>query len=261
MRQSALLAVVLACLAISAAGMADEFRDYPEFRYASGLPGGTNGVTPDGHIGFAGAFQLNIPVGYTPGWGNFMLTAGSAAINGGFPDGMWGNDHNGTLTLGWGMFNEHRAWLSIMGTGKGTKSLEQVYNLQVEVVPESDKWPAISVGVVDMLDRRASTLDRPFEGSARSFYAVATREGGTPEHPLYYTLGFGNGRFNNRPFGGVSYQAADRWQVFAEYDGWVGNVGGAYDVVSSREWHGILGLSLVDFDRIDLTLSVTKTDF
>jgi hypothetical protein len=261
MNRLALLGVVLVCVIVPATVMADEFRDYPEFRYASGLPGGSNGVTPEGNLGFAGAFQLNIPVGYTPGWGNFMTTASSAAINGGFPTGYAGANHNGTLTFGFGMLDKYSVWFSSMGTGKGADGLEPAENVQIEVVPESKNWPGISVGVVDLFNRRASSLDRPFEGAGRSFFVAATREAGSPEKPLYYTVGFGSGRFHNRPFGGVSYQPLDRVQVFAEYDGWVGNVGGAYDLVSSRQWHCIGGLSLVDFSRIDLTLSVTKTNF
>lgn len=256
-----LLTVALVCLLVAVAASADEFRDYPEFRYASGLPGGSHGVTPDGHVGFDGAMQLNTPVGYTPGWGNFMLTASAAAINGGFPTDFSGTDNNGTVTVGFGMFNEHRLWFSEMGTGKGDNSLEPVENLQFEIVPETEDRPAIAIGVVDILDRRAATLDRPLEGAGRSFYIVGTREGGTPDKPLYYTLGYGNGRFHCRPFGGISYQPASRAKLFAEYDGWVGNVGGAYDVLSSEEWHGIFGISLVDFERLDLTFAITKTSF
>jgi hypothetical protein len=249
------------CLLVTTAAVAAEFRDYPEFRYASGLPGGGNGVTPDGHLGFDGALQVNIPVGYTPGWGNFMLTPSTAAINGGFPDGFWGDDVNGSLAFGFGMFHKYNLWYSAVGTGKGDDGLEPVENLQLELVKENKSWPGISVGVVDLRNQRASSLDRPFEGDGRSFYAVATRKGGTEDKPLYYTLGFGTGRFNDRPFGGISYQPAPRVKVYAEYDGWVGNIGGAYDLVKSPEWHGIVGASLIDFSRVDLSFSITKTDF
>lgn len=249
--------------AICSMGYAAEFQDYPQFRYASGLPGGSHGVTPTGHVGFAGAFQLCIPIGYTPGWNNYMLTISAAAINGGFPSGLWGADNNGTVTLGIGLFDKPRVWFSEMGTGKGKKSHEPVENLQIELVRESENCPGISVGVIDIFNVRASTLKRPFDGDARSFYIAATKKAGSEKQPVYYTLGFGNGRYHNRPFGGISTQFAERWQGFIEYDGWVGNVGLAYDLFASRdkEWHGILGFNLVDFERIDLTFAITKTNF
>lgn len=255
------LLMIVCCLCVAAAAMAAEFPDYPQFRYASGLPGGGNGVTPDGHIGFDGAMQVNIPVGYTPGWGNFMATASTAAINGGFPDSFKGSDVNGTMTLGFGIFHKHALWFSHMGTGAGSDpSLEPAYNVQVELFEERENRPGISIGVTDLLSTRADDIAEPFKGGARSVYVVATRECGTPERPLYLTLGLGTGRFEPI-FGGVSYQPADRLKVFAEYDGLVPNVGAAYDLLSSREWHAIAAINLVDLERLAISLSVTKTDF
>lgn len=255
------LIVACALLLVPLVATAAEFMDYPEFRYASGLPGGSNGVTPEGRIGFDGAMQVNIPVGYTPGWGNFMLTGSVGAVNGGFPDSYAGHNNNGTLTAGFGMFHKYKTWISEMGTGKAADNLEPVENVQVEIIPEGEHCPGISVGVVDIFDRRAASRTRPFDTGGRSFYVVATREGGTEEKPFYYTLGFGSGRFNDGPFGGISYQPLPRVKVMAEYDGWVGNVGAAYDVVRSDEWHGIFSFSLIDLERIDIAISFTKTSF
>ena len=241
--------------------MAAEFQDYAEFRYASGLPGGGNGVTADGHLGFDGAMQVNIPVGYTPGWGNFMATASTGAINGGIPDDFKGNDVNGTMTFGFGLFHQHALWFSHMGTGAGGDiAMEPAYNVQVELFEERGDRPGISIGVMDINNQRAKTLLRPFQGEARSFYAVATRQAGSPERPLFYTIGIGTGRFEPL-FAGISYQPADRFKVFAEWDRLSPNIGGAYDVIRSREWHAIAAFNLIDLERITLSLSVTKTAF
>ena len=79
---------------------------------------------------------------------------------------------------------------------------------------------------MDFTDRRDS---RPGVGhGSRSFYAVATGRLGTEEKFVYLTLGYGNGRFNNRPFGGLSWPVCDKLTVFGEYDGFQTNYGIAF---------------------------------
>jgi len=255
-----LLIALLISITVSGVVCAGEFENYPEFRYSSGLPGGGFGVDPLGHIGFDGALQVNIPIGYTPNLGNVAIVAESGAINGGFPTSLSGPDVNGTVSFGFGVFHDPAVWFTYMGTGAGA-GLEPAYNVQVQVVRESARCPGIAVGGIDLNDHRAARLSAPFVGNARSFYVAATREGGTPRAPLYYTLGVGNGRFHGL-FGGVSYHPIKRVSVFAEYDGWSPNAGFACDVIRyKREWHGIFSFSLIDLQRIGVSLALTRTGF
>jgi len=258
MRYFLIAAVVLS---LSAPVWSAEFWNYPEFRYSSGLPGGGYGVDPAGHAGFDGALQMNIPVGYTPGAGNYSFSASVAAVDGGFPTDWEGSGVNGTFAWGLGLFGEHALWLMDMGTGNGG-SLESAYNVQFQVKRETTKCPGIAIGVVDVMNERASTVSRPGEGDGNTFFIVATREAGTQEKPLYYTIGFGNGRFNNHPFGGVSYQPQPRWKLFAEYDGWNPNIGTAYDLWNHDNKYHLIGMfGLVDLDRINVGLTLTRTSF
>jgi hypothetical protein len=252
--------LLISLVAAGAAG-AEELRWYPEFRYASGLPGGGFGVDPLGHIGIDGALQVNIPIGYTPGWGNFAVGGSAGAVNGGFPTDWEGDDVNGTAVFGAGVWNDPPVWVTYMGTGKDN-GLEPVWNIQVQVLREGRNWPGISVGVLDLQSQRTDDLMNPFAGRARSFFVAATREGGSPKAPLYYTVGWGTGRFET-PFAGISYHPLNRLSVYAEYDGLSPNAGFAYDVVRDRsnEWHAVFSLSVIDLERFNVGVTLTKTDF
>lgn len=258
MHRALIFTAALVALAVASVATAEEFREYFEFRYVSGLPGSGSGVTPDGRIGFDGAMQMAIPIGYTPGAGNYMISGSSAAIDGGFPRSAYGKGVNGTLAYGLGLFNEHALWVSDMGTGKG-HSMESAYNAQFQIARETGSRPGISVGVIDGFNNRASNLSRPFAGDARSVFAVATRQAGSTDHPLYYTLGIGNGRFRSRPFCGVSYTATPRFKVFGEYDGFNPNLGVGWDALRYKDdWHAIVLLGLVDMDRINFGVTLTR---
>lgn len=239
---------------------AAEFVDYPEFRYISGLPGGGYGVTEAGRIGFDGALQINIPVGYTPGAGNYSFALHAGAQKAGFPSSLSGTEVNGTGTYGLGFFShEHAFWLANMET---SRDRESAYNAQLQVVPEKGNRPGIAVGVVDGFSQRASTLSRPNDADGRSFFAAATtRRYSKPDHPIYVTVGAGSGRFRNRPFAGISYGWTDRVKLIGEYDAWNVNVGAAYDAFASKDdqWHGVLLGSFVDLERFNFGFALTRT--
>lgn len=251
------LGVVLT-LALAGAGVrADDFREYPEFRYTSGLPGGGYGVTADGSVGFAGAAQLCIPVGYTPGTGNYALTGNSGSINGGLTLDTSGADVNGNVTFGFGLsLDRYKVWLADMETGEAGES---AYNIQVQIVPEGEKWPGIAVGVVDLLNQRAADRFESQVGDARSFYAAATRRFGDDANPWYLTAGVGTGRYSPLFFGG-NYQV-NRWlKVTGEYDSLGCNAGVIANVWPNQgHWHAVAFLGVVDMERPTIGLTVTRT--
>lgn len=258
-RTTILLGVVL--IVVASAACAAEFEEYPQFRYASGLPGGSFGVDPLGNAGFEGAMQINIPIGYTPGAGNYALVPSAGAINGGFPNGFDGSDVNGTLAWGFGVtYQGYNLFVMDMMTGNDHASGESVYNAQFTIKHPDEKWPGLSLGVVDWADQRPSRTSNRFVGDGRSFFAAATWEAGTEEKPLYYTLGLGSGRFHSRPFGGVSYQPQPRLKLMAEYDGWNPNLGVAYELGrASDNLHWTLALSLIDLERVMVGMSFTRS--
>jgi len=253
------LLIVVALFAIVTAAGAAEFENYPQYRYASGLPGGTFAVDPDGHAGFEGVMQINIPIGYTPGAGNYALAASAGAIDGSFPTQMSGPRVNGSVPWGFGLGGpDHAVWLADMNTGHANTG-ESAYNAQFQIKRQSEKWPGISMGVLDWADQRPARLSRFTQGGGRSFFAAATWEAGTPEKPLYYTVGLGTRRYNGL-FAGLSYQPQERVKLMAEYDGWNPNIGVAYDIARYEDnWHLIGGVSLIDMDRFNVGFALTRS--
>ena len=259
MRRPYALLIIVVLLVIATVACAKEFEDYPQYRYASGLPGGTFGVDPDGHAGFVGAMQINIPIGYTPGAGNYALAASAGAVDGGFPTDISGDPVNGTVAWGFGLNGpNHALWLMDMNTGKG-RSGESAYNAQFQIKRQDEKWPGISVGVLDWADQRPAHHSRITAGGGRSFFTAATWDAGTPAKPLYYTLGLGTRRYNGF-FAGVSYQPLQRVKLMAEYDGWSPNIGVGYDIAHYQDnWHLTGAVSLIDMDRFNVGFALTRS--
>ena len=258
-----LIAIIL--VAMLTAATAAEFPTYGQFRYASGLPGGTFGVDPEGHAGFEGAMQINIPIGYTPGAGNWALVPSSGRQGGGFPDRLSGANVDGTVAWGLGFGGpDHALWVMDMMTGNdhsysGHFSGESAYNAQFQLVRPTKNRPGIAIGGIDITNLRPAITSKPLDAGGRSLFAVATWEAGTPEKPLYYTLGIGNGRFSPL-FAGVSYQPASRLKLMAEYDSLDYNIGAAYKLYQlSERWQATLGVSLIDLDRANIGISLTRS--
>jgi hypothetical protein len=246
------IAVTLVFLLVSSVSQAspEEFREFPEFRYISGLPGGGFGVTPDGRVGFDGALQMNVPVAYTPCGGNYVLGYWSGSTD------PWdvtldteGPKVNGTglLAAGFGK-SDHGVYVAFMPTSKES---EAVWNFQIQL--RRDDWdkPAFAVGVQDSADQR-DRVRGGRGGGGRSYYGVATGRLGTEEKFVFLTLGWGGGRFNSRPFGGISWPFHDKFTAFVEYDGFNANVGLAHSWrprLHQDRLNMITLFGLVDLDR------------
>ncbi len=240
------------------AAVADNFEYYTDFRYMSGLPGGGYGVSQDGRVGFDGAMQMNIPVGYTPGVRQYALMATTSATRGGIPTSINDDDANSALALGFGTtIQGHALWIADMVVDSGW---EDAINLQFQILPERENRPAISVGITDLTNEFYSLYSQSNIHDSRSFFVAATRQFGDDEHPFWGTVGFGNRRFNDHPFAGLSYQASPRVKVMAEYDGWNVNAGAAYDINGGWDegkWHSVFLVGLTDLDQVTLSLGLT----
>ncbi len=89
-------------------------------------------------------------------------------------------------------------------------------SMQVQLKSEDSKQPAIAFGVQDLLEK---------EKGMRSFYGVASKAYKIKDRNVYATIGFGNGRFLKRFFGGVSVPASDSLNLSLEWDGFQINSG------------------------------------
>ncbi|MGC9317463.1 MAG: YjbH domain-containing protein [Armatimonadota bacterium] len=254
------LPVILICVVglVSVATACDEFREFPEFRYTSALPGGGWGVTPDGMPGFDGAMQINVPVAYTPHRG--LIVGGSSASYDSSPVlSTGGAGANGTAVIGLGFGRSgHGLYVAEMPT---SRDYEPAQNVQQQILPEGRSQPAVAVGLQDIFENRSRYLGAPTDlHDTDSPYVVATRQFGVAERPLYVTLGLGWGRFNSTAVGGLSWRAAEKLTVMAEYDGFNPNAGVAYDLSDVIAEDTILFAAMVDLDRAVIGLHYVYKD-
>jgi len=194
-------------------------------------------MTPDGDPGFAGALQQNIPVAYTPSWGHFVLGGHAGRVAGSDLDWLTSEHHRdgtGTVIIGFGQPG-HGLCLAPMVVDK---HFDKSYNLQLQLLDEQARSPAVAVGVVDLLDQREDLLHHPpgHEGS-RSFYVTATKQLELWGRDAYATVGLGTQRFGNGPFGGLSLPVSDRLTGVVEYDGLGVNLGLAASLRSRPAEH------------------------
>ncbi len=252
--------IIVICLALVtltalAAFAQQEFPEFWEFRYTSGLPGGGWGVTPDGVPGFEGAMQLNVPVAYTPHRGA-VIGYSSASFDSSIRIESEGPDSNGTGYIGFGMGKSGRGlFLCEMPT---SNRWEPSQNAQQQVIPAGSRRPAVAVGLQDIFGNREEVRGRPH--TSETPYVVATQQVGQEEHPVYLTLGYGGGRFNDSFFGGVSWRALDKLTVIAEHDGFNANAALAVDLSDWVAEDTILFAGMVDMDRAVIGVSYVYSD-
>jgi len=252
-----IIVICLALIAVTAlsACAQREFKKFWEFRYTSGLPGGGWGVTPDGVPGFEGAMQLNVPVAYTPHRGA-IIGYSSASFDSSFEIDTEGPRINGTGVIAVGVGKSgHGLYLAEMPT---SDRWEPAQNAQQQLMPEGRSQPAVAVGYQDIFENRDEIRGKPHESG--SPYVVATRQFGPEEQPLFLTLGYGKGRFDNSFFGGVAWRAHEKVTLMAEYDGFNPNAAVAFDLSDLLVDDTILYAGYIDMDRAVIGVSYVYSD-
>lgn len=231
MRLEGKLAVASAILGLSVLCWPDAAtggpRQYPQFRTASGLPGGCFGVDARGRFSIDGALALSTPIGYSLSREQFvgLVSAMSYDSNWNFIDVNQKDELkgvNGTLA---GMAGFGGKW------GSATVSymvlsriLDNVINLQYQF-PRTGQL-GVSVGVQDLLSQGGSMGDTYAQDGkcSRSVYVSSTYEVGKSS---FVSLSYGNYRFDGIT-GNVSFPIASRVKGCLEFDGYDWNTLAAY---------------------------------
>ncbi len=252
-------ALLLATLLLGAASLAlaVDPQDYYTFRVSSSLPGMLFGVTPEGQTGLGGALQQNIPVAFTPCEGNWAAGYASGSNDSTIRLGFSGREVNGNAFIGKGWLTPGHG-LYVVCTATSDK-IEEAWSLQYQILPLTESHPALAVGVQDVFNERERFIGQA-PHNARSIYVTATgpvsREA---ERPIYWTAGWGNGRFR-RGFVGVSAPLSDHWQLVGEYDSFTPNLGVAWGLngrETERNFDALGYFGYNDFKRPTLGFSFT----
>jgi len=257
-----LVAIVLLVLMLVSPVLAEtDWNEFYQFRHSSTLPGNMFGVSPAGQVGFDGALQQNVPVAYTPAADNWVIGGNSGSNTGSVHIGFGGANVNGTAFIGLGVGRPgHGMYGSWMATGT---DIAEAYNFQYQLVDGGQRDWALAVGVQDILNQRQNYVGDPH--GARSIYGVATR-------PLdlfgdsYLTIGWGGGRFDSSPFGGLSVPLTGGLTLVTEYDGMQVNAGlalsglgrSAEEYSESQKWIALAYFGYSDLDRPVVGLVITK---
>ena len=184
---------------------------WPQYGNISPLPGGGIALDSSGSADGLGAFQINIPVAYTPGQGFMNLSA----YAGNYCNGLSQPFGNGSGVFGMGFGNTTRVYMSGMQVSHVLKEAKALSG-QVLLFPETSGRPAISFGTQDILFK---------EPHGRSYYGVATKKLSMSGKTIYASVGYGDGRFLFKPFAGVSLPIGEKYNFATEWDGFQINGG------------------------------------
>jgi hypothetical protein len=252
-----LLSVAAVGTLLAPAALAVEWKDYAEFQHTSALPGNGYAVNENGQVGFLGAFHMNVPCAYTPCSGNYAACYYSGSNDSAlrFSTGGINTDSTGMIGLG---FGKPGAGLYLSETFVESRLSVNCFNFQWQLHDETRDVPAIAVGVLDILDQREARLGEPH--GARSFYITMTRKVTSTDTPVYTSLGFGSGRFEDRPFGAVSWFPTDWAMLGFEYDGRMPRPHGALNVYTTDKWNVTGAIGWSNFERPVVGFNITYSD-
>lgn len=225
----------VALISASANGQSDlvGYRQYPQFRTSSGLPGSGMPISEQGVLG-RGAVSISIPVAYSLRSNSFVIggsfTADSLSLSG-FTRADATDFANGSA---WALMGFDGRWGSAsVGIMFLSGSFDNVINLQYRL-PLKGRT-GLAIGVQDLIgDGGASgdTIDAVRNESSRSLFVVAT-------HPIresvYLTGGIGMNRFRHG-FVGASWNVNQDWSLSVEHDGFNFNGGVVWHPRSFNLW-------------------------
>lgn len=185
-----------------------------QYANTSPLPGSGIAINQQGKPDGLGAMQVNVPVAYTPSWGNIVASAYR-----GSHIGTWETEFgNGTGVFGVGFFGRPAVYISGMQVSEILNESKAVSG-QISIFSEKPRTPALSIGKQDMLGK---------EPNGMSPYVVLTKSFQAGARPIYGTLGYGGGRFLDTFFYGVSAPLGKSFNLAAEYDGYQYNFGAGW---------------------------------
>jgi len=192
----------------------------PATQYATiaPLPGAGTALNSLGKPDGIGAIQTNIPVAYTPGQDYLSLGAFNGNHIREFDDSL--SNGSGVVALGLGKWPRFYASAMLVSGIVFTES--KAVSMQLQVVNEQARVPAFAFGVQDALNKEHE------EFNARAYYGVATKSLLVAGRKVFATLGYGSGRFLNKPFGGISAPLNNLLNLAVEYDGFQMNEALAY---------------------------------
>ncbi len=191
------------------------------------LPGAGIALNPNGDPDGQGAFQINIPVAYTPQFGYVSMSA----YDGRFPNAPGQETANFSGIFAASVWSKPAIYFSAMQVSH-VWSEAKALSGQINILTENAQRPSISLGMQDVLEK---------EQDNRSPYAVVTKKFGLCRQDLFTTLGYGTGRFLNVPFAGVSAPLGRSFNAALEWDGYQFNVGAGFRPGGRRGWLTILG--------------------
>lgn len=200
----------------------------PDTQYANIAPLPGDGIAldqqgvPDGK----GALQVGIPIAYTPGQDYVQTGVFLGNYIGGYsfkPQNDEAHMGNGTAVIGIGFGRKYRVYGSGMAVSAIPFLDSKVISAQVQVLEETEKWPALAIGAHDINRKERRETTRATSNQKVGFYGVATRKISMGGNDFYATLGYGSGKFLDRFFGGVSIPISDNLTAATEYDGYQWN--------------------------------------
>ena len=199
----------------------------PQYINVAPLPGAGIALNEQGDPDGLGAFQINIPVAYTPRNGYLSLSA----YKGKHPNDPGLETDNGTGVFALAFGNNPSLYASAMQVSS-ILSESKALSFQLSVIRETPKHPALAVGIQDLLEK---------EPRMQSLYFVTTKRFQFVDRHLFATVGYGGGRFLDGPIAGVSTPLSESTNLALEWDGYQINSGLGWRPGGRHGWLTLLG--------------------